>query len=272
MANVNGTDINLTPTEGMKSEAERYRKWKADGEAGGTEVAARRATQILSGDELSPDVVVEMSAWFARHQVDKKGQGFSPDEDGYPSKGRVAWAAWGGDAGQSWSSEKSVSIKKARERSMTDEQRAEPGDLKVCDFVSWNSSGGRARGRIDRVVRDGTIDVPDSSFTITGTEDDPAALITLYRDGEATDRKVGHKFSTLTKIAAIRMFDEASLKRAHYTEFKEEDEDRTLEFPFASEEPVDRVYGMEVLSMTSEAMDMSRLNDGAPLLFNHDPD
>ena len=272
MANVNGTDINLTPTEGMKTEAERYRKWKSEGEAGGTEVAARRATQILSGDELSPDVVVEMSAWFARHLVDKKGQGFSPDEDGYPSKGRVAWAAWGGDAGQSWSSEKSVSIKKARERSMTDEQRAEPGDLKVGDFVSWNSSGGRARGRIDRVVRDGTIDVPDSSFTITGTEDDPAALITLYRDGEATDRKVGHKFSTLTKIAAIRMFDEASLKRAHYTEFKEEDEDRTLEFPFASEEPVNRVYGMEVLSMTSEAMDMSRLNDGAPLLFNHDPD
>ena len=272
MANVNGTEINLTPTEGMKTEAERYRKWKSEGEAGGTEVAARRATQILSGNELSPDVVVEMSAWFARHLVDKKGQGFSPDEDGYPSKGRVAWAAWGGDAGQSWSSEKSASIKKARERSMTDEQRAEPGDLKVGDFVSWNSSGGRARGRIDRVVRDGTIDVPDSSFTITGTEDDPAALITLYRDGEATDRKVGHKFSTLTKIAAIRMFDEAQLKRAHYTEFKEEDEDRTLEFPFASEEPVNRVYGMEVLSMTSEAMDMSRLNDGAPLLFNHDPD
>ena len=82
MANVNGTDINLTPTEGMKAEAERYRKWKSEGEAGGTEVAARRATQILSGDELSPSVVVEMSAWFARHQVDKKGQGFSPDEDG----------------------------------------------------------------------------------------------------------------------------------------------------------------------------------------------
>ena len=74
MANVNGTDINLTPTEGMKTEAERYRKWKSEGEAGGTEVAARRATQILSGDELSPDVVVEMSAWFARHLVDKKAK------------------------------------------------------------------------------------------------------------------------------------------------------------------------------------------------------
>ena len=58
-------------------------------------------------------------------------------------------------------------------------ERAEPDALKVGDFVSWNSSGGRARGKIDRIVRDGSIDVPDSSFTITGTPDDPAALITL---------------------------------------------------------------------------------------------
>ena len=39
MANVNGTEIDLTPTEGMKTEAERYRKWKSEGEAGGTEGA-----------------------------------------------------------------------------------------------------------------------------------------------------------------------------------------------------------------------------------------
>ena len=62
------------PTSGMKEEAQRYRDWKKEGEAGGTEVAARRATQILSGSELSPQVVVEMSAWFARHEVDKKAE------------------------------------------------------------------------------------------------------------------------------------------------------------------------------------------------------
>ena len=28
MANVSGTDINLTPTEGMKSAARKYKKWK----------------------------------------------------------------------------------------------------------------------------------------------------------------------------------------------------------------------------------------------------
>ena len=200
MATINGTEIDLMPTEGMKVEARRYKEWKKAGEAGGTEVAARRATQILSGNELSPQVVIEMSAWFARHEVDKKGKGFKKGTEGYPSKGRVAWAAWGGDAGKSFSDPKSAKIKELRSINVTDsENRAAPDALKVGDFVRWNSSGGTARGQIDRIERDGTIDVPDSSFTITGTADDPAALITLYRDGEATDRKVGHKFSTLTK-------------------------------------------------------------------------
>ena len=149
--------------------------------------------------------------------------------------------------------------------------RAAADVLKVGDFVSWNSSGGAARGRIDRIERDGSIDVPDSSFSISGTSEDPAALITLYRDGEATDRKVGHKFSTLTKIAPIRMYEEAKLTRAHSTEFRSED-DRTLEFSFASEEPVERYFGSEVLMMTDKAMDLSRLNDGAPLLYQHDAD
>ena len=128
--------------------------------AGGTDVARTRASQILSGNELSPDTVVTMSAWFARHEVDKQGKGFSPGEDGYPSNGRVAWAAWGGDAGKSWSDARSKRIKKAREgrqlisnneeellTSMEQEQeRAAPDALKTGDFVSWNSSGGRARG------------------------------------------------------------------------------------------------------------------------------
>jgi hypothetical protein len=67
------------------------------------------------------------------------------------------------------------------------------------DMVSWNSSGGMATGKIVRIVREGKINVPDSSFSIEGTEDDPAALIQLYRDGKPTDTKVGHKVSTLKK-------------------------------------------------------------------------
>ena len=88
-------------------------------------------------------------------------------------------------------------------------ERAEPDALSVGDFVSWGASGGTARGRIVRIVRDGEINVPDSSFTITGTEDDPAALIRIYRENDEgwqeTDVQVGHKYTTLNKIDDLRL-------------------------------------------------------------------
>lgn len=98
------------------------------------------------------------------------------------------------------------------------EFRAEPDELSVGDFVRWEASGGQAQGQIETIERDGEIAVPDSSFTITGTEDDPAALIRIYRpnedeesenDWDATETLVGHKFSTLTKIDDLRSTREA---------------------------------------------------------------
>jgi len=286
--------MSAMPTEGMREEAQRYRDWKEEGREGGTDVAARRASQILSGDELSDETIVTMSAWFARHEVDKQAEGFSPGEEGYPSPGRVAWAAWGGDAGKTWSDR----LVEAMDRSIETEQRAEPDALSVGDFVSWDSSGGRARGKIERIERDGSINVPDSEFTVNGTEEDPAALIQVYREGddgwEATETKVGHRFSTLTKIEALRAMEVDSeapevvaeeeskkdltreiegtkFQRVESTSFNMLDE-RSMEFPFSSEYPVARYFGNEVLSHEMESANLSRLNDGAPLLFNHDPD
>lgn len=88
------------------------------------------------------------------------------------------------------------------------EARAEPGSVGEGDFVSWGSSGGRARGRVDHVMDYGTLDVPGTDFKIEASEDDPAALITLWEQvtggWRATDTKVGHKVSTLTKIDALK--------------------------------------------------------------------
>lgn len=47
-------------------------------------------------------------------------------------------------------------------------------------------------------------------------------------------------------------------------------ESRTLDLSFSSEYPVERWFGTEVLAHDAGAADMSRLNDGAPLLFGHD--
>jgi HK97 family phage major capsid protein/HK97 family phage prohead protease len=357
MATINGEQIDLMPTDGMKEEAQRYREWKDEGRAGGTEVAARRAGQILSGDELSADTVITMAAWFARHEVDKQGEGFSPGEDGYPSAGRVAWAAWGGDAGQIWASSKADRIKALQERSAVELERPYPNEhaarltdpdqydslrrendaggsgidfiygikegvseiqairfnsarysaaearawlaehdfepiefeeatgdgeaaraaaneLSEGDFVQWDSSGGTARGRIEHVMREGTLGVPDTEFSIEATAEDPAALIRIYREGdegwEATETLVGHKFSTLRKIAALRSLT-GKYQRSEMTAF-DEVEERIYEFPFSSEYPVARYFGNEILSHEGDAADLSRLNDGAPLLFNHNPD
>lgn len=274
MAIINGEEIDLMPTGGMREEAERYRTWKADGKAGGTEVAARRAGQILSGDELSPETVITMAAWFARHEVDKQGEGFTQDEDGYPSPGRVAWAAWGGDAGQVWADAKADRIKALEENRAMDADRAEPNELSEGDFVRWDSSGGMSQGRIENVIREGSLNVPGTEFSIEASPEDPVALIRIYSEDddewEATDVMVGHKFSTLTKIPSLRSL-EGRYKRSELTEFNEIEE-RTYDFPFSSEFPVARYFGNEILSHDVEAADLSRLNDGAPLLFNHNPD
>ena len=61
------------------------------------------------------------------------------------------------------------------------------------------------------------------------------------------------------------------LKRAEVADFQVSEDERTIEFPFSSEFPVARYFGNEILDHTREAVDLARLNDGAPLLFNHDP-
>lgn len=94
-------------------------------------------------------------------------------------------------------------------------EKAAANGVSKGDFVSWGSSGGTARGQITRIVTDGKIDVPDSEFTITGTPDDPAALIRVWRKGAEdwapTDTLVGHKVSTLRKIDSLKSIVEPGL-------------------------------------------------------------
>jgi HK97 family phage major capsid protein len=303
MAKYKGEDIDTKPTEGMVSEARRGLDWRKEHGRGGTEVGVARARDIVNGRELSASTVRRMYSFFSRHEVDKKGKGFSKGE-GFPSAGRIAWALWGGDAGFSFSRKVVKRLDAIDERSdeMELETRAEAGDLSVGDMVSWNSSGGRAQGKISRIVRDGSINVPDSDFTIEGTEDNPAALITLYIDGEATDRKVGHRFSALTKISE-RYYDEEERHVKNVTETEdsyiiefgkseepemasEEEEERSMVDPdyskrsmymdaapinederrvsmaLSSEEPVERSFGVEILEHSDEAIDLSFLASG----------
>jgi len=94
--------VSYTPTAAMRSEAQRGLDWRREFGRGGTEIGIARGRDIAGGKDLPLETVNRMVSFFARHEVDKQAEGFSPGEDGYPSNGRIAWALWGGDAGKSW--------------------------------------------------------------------------------------------------------------------------------------------------------------------------
>jgi HK97 family phage portal protein len=106
--------IKAIPTNAMQEEAKRGLDWRAEFKRGGTDVGIRRGKQLSSGSELSDKDIVDMYAFFSRHEVDKQAEGFNPGEKGYPSNGRIAWSLWGGDAGFSWSKRERDKIMKDR--------------------------------------------------------------------------------------------------------------------------------------------------------------
>jgi hypothetical protein len=93
------------PNQSMVNNAKRALKWREEGKAkkAGTPVGWGRATDIVAGREMSLSVVKRMYSFFSRHEVDKRATGFHSGEEGFPSKGRVMWDAWGGDSGFAWS-------------------------------------------------------------------------------------------------------------------------------------------------------------------------
>lgn len=98
----------------MIAEAKRGLEWRRQHNRGGTAVGVARARDIANGANLSDETIARMSSYFARHEVDKQGQGWSPGQPGYPSAGRIAWALWGGDSGQTWANAQMRRIRRER--------------------------------------------------------------------------------------------------------------------------------------------------------------
>lgn len=94
----------FTPPQGVQNAAQRALDWLKQGKAGKgfTSVGRKRASDLARGAGVSIETAKRMKAYFDRHQADKDAEGFSAGEDGFPSPGRVAWDAWGGDAGYAW--------------------------------------------------------------------------------------------------------------------------------------------------------------------------
>lgn len=230
---------NNYPQAASDNAARALKHREENGSDCGTAVGWTRANQLASRESISDETLVRTYSFLSRAKTYDQGDFF--DSDGNEICGSIMFAAWGGDEMLRWAKrtieqmEENKSEHKSErhiksvietddeivitfgkgemgddvEMESKTEERAEPNELAVGDFVRWSSSGGNAYGRIIQIEVDGELEA-DSGFIVNGTPDDPAALIRLYRYDSESDayieRKpvlnVVHRFSTLEKYDA----------------------------------------------------------------------
>ena len=91
-----------TIPKGAQEEAKRGLEWRKEHDRGGTPVGVNSARTLAKGGQIGIEKVRHIAKYFPRHEIDKKATGYQPGEKGFPSRGRIAWALWGGDAGWKW--------------------------------------------------------------------------------------------------------------------------------------------------------------------------
>jgi hypothetical protein len=87
---------------GVQAEAKKALEWRKEEKRGGTPVGLNTARTLAKGGQIGIEKLRHIAKYFPRHEVDKKGKGWKPGQDNFPSNGRIAWALWGGDAGWRW--------------------------------------------------------------------------------------------------------------------------------------------------------------------------
>ena len=293
MPTYKGEEINTKPTDGMVEEARRGLEWREEYGRGGTQVGVSRARDIVNRRSLSIDTVKRMASYFARHEVDKQGEGFSQGEDGYPSAGRIAWALWGGDAGQSWANRITDRLDSLDERSFDarpypNEHAARVRDPENYDdfrrinnelgdgihiIVGYNEEGSEIQSiRFDKTMwsdDEARQWLSDNNWDVL--EFEPAI------EEKSMDEMNSEKVIAETEEVVLEENRKADVEVAHRAMQLEaspiNEDERRVRIAVSSEEPVMRSFGMEVLEHSDEAIDLSFLNSGrAPLLLDHDPE
>ena len=105
-------DSGFVPPQEVRNNAKRGLELREKYGRGGTAVGVARARDLSNGKALSLDTLKRMNSYFARHEVDKKGEGWGKDSAGY-----IAWLLWGGDAGRAWA-KRITSEQENKEKSM----------------------------------------------------------------------------------------------------------------------------------------------------------
>lgn len=177
--------IDFTLPNGVRVAAKRALQWIADGKAGSgfTDVGRRRASDLARADYIpSPDTVRRMRSYFSRHAPDTQATGFNAGEDGYPSAGRVAWDAWGGDAGQSYARDR---VERMNAADKAESKAAQP-DLwqELATFRKFAlQNGGRKARRFEAQHINSTL-LSNIKMRLAAAGDDKAIIKQVFADVE----------------------------------------------------------------------------------------
>ena len=113
-----------TIPDGVKAEAKKALEWHKEHHRGGTPVGLNTARTLAKGGQIGIEKIRHVAKYFPRHEVDKKGKGWKPGDDQFPSNGRIAWALWGGDTAWRWA--KAI-VERENKKSVTAGGYALPG-------------------------------------------------------------------------------------------------------------------------------------------------
>lgn len=207
--------VDLEPPKYMQDYAARGVEYYEEGLAGDGVVAQTVAdAKAMASGVVSEDKWRKIGPWVARHIVDLDSEGAL---DGDITPGVVAHLLWGSgesraDAMRTMEYANGV-VSRLDEEAETnmhdpddeDEEhdggyKAEPGSLKVGDFVTWD--GGFGYGRVEYIMLEGFFGVDDDPLSLEATPEDPLAMVRVYDEFKAmyhgTDVFQGYRFSDLT--------------------------------------------------------------------------
>jgi len=121
-----------TIPRGVQVEAKKGIEWRKEHKRGGTPVGLNTARTLAKGGQIGIEKVRHIAKYFPRHEIDKKAQGYQPGEKGFPSRGRIAWALWGGDAGWRWAQ---AIVERENKKSLTADGYVLPGyEQDISDY------------------------------------------------------------------------------------------------------------------------------------------
>lgn len=131
--------IDFKPPKGVAEAAkkglEHRRKQKGDRagltteEAGDAGIGSgvQRAVNLKNRDELQPDTINQMVAFFARHEdnaeIDEEHEGTPWEDNGY-----VSWLLWGGDPGRRWAEKVQRQMESADEKAKEEDNDKESAE------------------------------------------------------------------------------------------------------------------------------------------------